>query len=36
MADATGTSAYTAYTDQALEALGLDDFTENLIQLTET
>ena len=36
MADAIGTSAYTAYTDQAVEALGLDGFTENLIQLTET
>ena len=34
--DATGISAYTAYTDQAVEAFGLDGFTDDLLQHTET
>ena len=34
--DATGISAYTAYTDQAVEAFGLDGFADDLLQHTET
>jgi hypothetical protein len=34
--DATGIRAYTAYTAEAVEALGLDGFTTNLTRHTET
>ena len=34
--DATGIGAYTAYTDAAVEALGLEGFTSNLTRHTET
>ena len=36
IADTTGVRAYTAYTAEAVEALGLDGFTTNLIRHTET
>ena len=36
IADATGVDAYTAYTNQAVEALGLDGFTEALVRHEET
>lgn len=36
IADATGIRAYTAYTSAAVEALGLDGFTEDLTRHTET
>jgi hypothetical protein len=35
IADSTGIGAYTAYTVEAVEALGLDGFTENLTRHTE-
>ena len=36
IAEATGIGAYTAYTNQAVEALGLDGFTEGLVRHEET
>jgi hypothetical protein len=36
IADATGVSAYTAYTSEAVEALALDGFTDDLTRHTET
>lgn len=34
--ETTGIEAYTAYTDEAVEALGLEGFTSNLVRHTET
>jgi hypothetical protein len=36
VAEVTGIDAYTAYTSQAVEALGLDGFTEGLVRHEET